>query len=430
MAMSAPAEAAERKMLVLIDASGSMAATRPLPGGGTTTRFEDAKAAAIDRVNFYAAQIGDPLRVAVYTFQGIDLPPVQYTAGFVNHNTALDVIDCLTSTPGPSCASVPALQFGGNTPLARAMCSSADTLMAAAAVGDTKILAVASDGLENSTLTGPCEGPFGTYDGTQYVPSNSWQNNVINYFTGKSITTVVDLFEVHNLPLLPTGIPDPEGQLTPEAYRKALTAPAGSTLTPLEQFFTLLVQTTGGSVNVIFDDQPRPVLGDLDGNGCVSRADAILLARAFGPVGTPSDGRFDHNLDGVIDFADYQLQTSLINPACGPDPYVVTAPLVCKGYQELVLDGVAIGGSGAAIEVRGSCRLTIKNSLIVGGQSALKLLSQGVVSVENSIVVGASAVISVPSGSPLMCAKDSIFHGKLNLIGVFQYTDHGGNTWE
>lgn len=449
-AASTPVHAA-RRMLVLIDTSGSMTAAATDHDGNPTDRFGAAKSWASFWIGFYAGQ--GALPVAVYTFAGDDMPPICHTCrpgdtvGFIDSNEALDAIECLTASPSPAlCGTTPdggaPFLVGGNTPLAGAMCAVADKLVNSSSAGDSMILQVESDGEENSTATGLCAGvppgAGGTFDPVTntWSPGTSWQAKVVNHITsepkptGSTLAVNGDLYELQGLlTLRAPGQPDPEGILTPEARLLASTPAASTGLNPLEQFFISLAQATGGRVTIIHDDGPPPVVGDFTGDRCVDHADAISVARAFGPIAPPADGTFDLNLDGVVDFADYLIQLSLITGTCGREPYVASQPIVCKDAARVVIDGQSIEDRGITIDARGSCEITIKNSLIVSGKNAIKIVGSAAIIVDNSIIVGQGAVL-VQHGAGVLSAANSVFHGKLDTHGAFQYIDRGGNVFE
>jgi hypothetical protein len=438
MAAAAPAEAAERKLLVLIDASPSMLTARDNTDGAGATRWEAAKTFAKLRITTIEGQVdARPLRVAVYTFQGLDALPVLHTdttvnSGFGTANVARHVIDCMNDAPPPTCADTPdgvapfAFDPLGGTPLARGMCNVVDIFAPFSA--DVRLLQVSSDGEENTTTSPPCAGPPGVFNGTNYDPAESWQNNIITAYTGKGIIVHTDLFEIHNLPFARAKLtPDPEGFATPEARAFAATA-AETGLTPLEQFFTLLAQATGGSVTVVHDDEPLPVIGDHNDDGCVDRADAISVARAFGPIAPPKDGTFDFNADSKVGFADYAFQLSLTNPSCGTDPYTPSAPINCIAGT-VTLDGKAIENGGITINTTGACRVIIKNSLIVSGAAAIKVLGTAIFEIDNSIIVGEAQWLN-STGASVVSAANTVFHGPRKLVGAFVLIDRGGNVFE
>src|SRR5215831_10088354 len=111
--VGASAAHADRKMLVLIDATGSMSTVR----ADLQTRFDAAKARAVDQIT---VQAGLGLNgVAVYTFS--DATSTLQTAGFVTANAAIKVINGDPSATPP----IPPLDLftvgGGVTPLAGSM---------------------------------------------------------------------------------------------------------------------------------------------------------------------------------------------------------------------------------------------------------------------------------------------------------------------
>jgi hypothetical protein len=416
---------AQRRMLVLIDASGSMTTPRP-SDPAHPTRFDAAKALAEQRIleqDAASALSG----VAVYTFSdftsSLRTPvSVSFPTGFVPVNDALDTIDALDLfTVG-----------GGSTPLAGSMCDAINTLVTDG--GSVKILQVSSDGLENSTPAGnPCAGPDSLAP-EPFTPG-SWQNLVLSHFTGAGINVRVDLFDSSQVSFAARRLaaPGPD-DLATEKMRAinafAAAAAAGEPPT-LEEFFAALARVTGGAVTLVDDNAAvLPVYADMNGDSCVDRTDANLLSRQFSRLVPPADGKFDLNTDGKIGFADYQLLLNNRTPGCGtPDPYAPRAPVVCKGGAPVVIDGKSIESGGITIDVRGACAIVIKNSLIVSGQNAINVLGTAVVTVDNSILIGENAVVS-SVGVTLLSAANSVFHGPKNITGALAYIDRGGNTWE
>ncbi|MEO7735833.1 MAG: dockerin type I domain-containing protein [Kofleriaceae bacterium] len=434
---------------MLLDASFSMSTARNNADGKGAIRWEAAKSFAADRIheNEIITDVR-PLKVAVYSFRGDDQAPILHTNGFADPQEAKDAIECLTENP----AGVPAtdvdcntthdagLPFelggisAGNTPLALALCQSADTL--AAFAGDGKILRLFSDGEENSSLTSLCAGDpgvVGVYDpvGKTWGPAGSWQAKSIGYYLSKGIIVKTDLLETPPIvfPTLVGGGRDLEGVAAPADRLRALTVSASTGLNPLEQFFTSLAEATGGDVTITHDDELLPVLGDQNGDRCVDHTDAIAVARAFGPIVPPATGAFDFNGDGVVDFSDYLSQLAHITGTCGSDPYVARAPIVCTGGTRVVIDGQSLEDEGITIDARGACQITIKNSLIVSGKNAITIVGTATITVDNSVIVGQTAVIS-QRGSGVLSAANSKFHGKLDTKGAFIYVNRGGNIFE
>ena len=415
MAVTAPVRA-QSSMLVVIDASGSMVAQRDNSDGNGATRFEAAKTLAETRVQEQAS-VDASLMVAVYTFRGF-MMAIPHTMGFVDYNTALDAIEALD----------PAVDIGGSTPLAGSICTGIDELIPRPG---TRILQVSSDGEENTTPLGhPCQGSL--YTGSPPYPATSWQARVLNHLPDPAEIVIiqVDLFDSSQIAFSAhaKGAPDPEGILTPQARLAATTPSINNGLTPLQEFFTILTQATGGRLNIIRDDAPLPVSGDLNGDRCVDRADAILVARAFGPLVPPADGRFDLNLDLTVDFTDYQIQVARITPTCGPDPYVPKAPIACKGTTKLEIDSRAIEHGGTTVYARGPCEIIIRNSLIVSGQTAITIIGSAKITIDDSIIVGQNAVIMQSGAGSELSAANTIFNGTMVFKG--KYIDRGGNIFE
>jgi hypothetical protein len=409
---------ADRKMVVLIDASGSMSTVRT----DGFTRFETAKARAKSKIAEQKA-IDATTTFSVYTFSDVSSTP--QTAGFVTAttaNTAIDGLDLLTVG-------------GGITPLAGSVCDAVDVLVATGAT--TKVLQLASDGEENSTpATNICAGPFSTDPSPPYS-GGSWQNKVLNYAGDNGINVQIELFDpgpIVTLAARAAAARDPEAQLT--ARTKLITAIAAAAVgegpPTLAEFFAELARETGGRLTIIDDQVPQlPVFADLNGNSCVDRSDALLVARAFGQTGAPQDHPLDLDSDGKVGFSDYALALASFTPGgCGTaDPYVARAPLVCSGLQPVVISGQTIASGAITIDARVACQVIIKNSLIVSGTNAIKVLGTAAITIDNSILVGETAVLN-SQGATVLSAANTVFHGKRSILGAFAFLDRGGNVWE
>jgi len=412
---------AQRHMLVLIDASGSMTTPR-VNDPVNPTRFDAAKSRAKSQITDQARQGLDA--VAVYTFSDFSATP--QTAGFVDPNVALATITALDLfTVG-----------GGSTPLAGSVCDAVDVLVTDGA--PTKILGLTSDGEENSTPIGHnCQGPFSTTGPPNYS-TGSWQQLVTNYVIDHNINVYVDLFNPGPIVSLAArasiAATDPEAEITAKTRLIAAVAAiaAGDEPPTLEEFFDELARESGGRLTIDSDDAPQlPVFADFNGNSCVDRSDALLVARAFGQTGAPQDNPLDLNADGKVGFADYALALGAFTPGgCGTaDPYVARAPVVCHGGAPVVIDGKSIESGGITVDSRGACVIIIKNSLIVSGQNAINILGTAAIVVDNSILVGENAVVS-SAGATLLSAANTVFHGRRLVTGALAYIDRGGNTWE
>jgi len=414
---------ADRKMLILIDASGSMSTTRS--GGGT--RFDAAKARAISKITEVGQDGLDA--VAVYTFSDTTstLQTVGGASGFVDPTTASMKIASLDLfTVG-----------GGSTPLAGSVCDAVDTL--SAAIATDKVLELASDGEENFTpSTHPCFGPSSTIASPPYT-AGSWQNKVYNKVADAPRMIVsIDLFDpgpITGFAARAAAAKDPESGLVAKQRLIAAVAAAavGEEGPPsLTEFFSEIARVGGGRLTVIEDTAPTlPVFGDVNGNSCVDRSDALAIARAFGQTGDPQDNPLDLNLDGKVGFTDYALALANFTPGgCGvADPYASRAPLVCSGFQPITITGQTIASGSITIDARIACQVIIKNSLIVSGSNAIKIVGTALITVDNSILVGETAVIS-SSGATVLSAANTVFHGKRTVSGALLYVDRGGNVWE
>ncbi|TMQ05992.1 MAG: hypothetical protein E6J91_39145 [Deltaproteobacteria bacterium] len=257
--------AADRTMVVLLDATGSMQTTRC---DNSLSRFDQSKLDAADRVTFAAMETGGLSGVAVFKFSGSGTGIVAETAGFVTPFDAVTAINNATVT-------------SDLTPLANAMCSVIDTARASGSgATTTRFLEVFSDGGENNSVGAPCAGPYSTTNSPPFDagPPASWQNLVYERTTNPLPAVTVDATLYHNetgCPLLAARI-DPETAALTAAGRQApaLSAPATDV-----DFFSALATATGGNFTDVVDSAPVPVIADLDGNFVVDRNDAILLAR-------------------------------------------------------------------------------------------------------------------------------------------------------
>jgi hypothetical protein len=412
-------------MVVLIDASSSMETART-SDAVNPTRFDAAKARAKQQIAMQAGLGIDG--VAVYTFS--DSAATEQTTGFVSITDALNKIDTLDLfTVG-----------GGVTPLAGSVCDMVDVLVATHATD--KILDLASDGEENSTPVGThCQGPFSTTSTPPYS-DGSWQNLVLNYVVDNGVNPYIDLFNpdpIINFAAIARAV-DPEAERTAAAraasplarFAAAAVTAADDQPPTLAQFFTELATEAGGRLTVIDDGTAQlPATGDISGDGCTDRSDALKIARAFGTVGAPQTNPLDVDGDGVVGFSDYAVTVASFTPGgCGtPDPYVTKPVVNCGGFTPVVIDRAAIEGRGITVNAHGLCLLTIKNSLIVSGTSAINVQGSAIITVDNSILVGQGAVVS-SSGATLLSVGKTVLHGVQTVQGALVIVDRGGNTIE
>jgi hypothetical protein len=421
MLLAAGTAAADRTMVVLLDATGSMQTVRPDNG---RTRFDQAKLDAADRVQLVASETGGLSKVAVYKFFGTDIVLQTTSApdGFVSAFDAVTAIRAATVTDDL-------------TPLAGAMCSTVDIARASGtAATTTRFLEVFTDGAENNTIGPPCAGPFSNTSSAPFDvgPPPSWQNLVYTRTTNPLPVVTVDPTLYHN----ETGFafarsPNPEdaklaalGRSAPSSFAAALAGPATDA-----DLFSALAADTGGSFTEVVDSAPVPVVGDLDGDFDVDRNDAILMARRFG---APALAAFDLNDDGKIGFADYALLLARFGNGSGtpaPDPYVQSPTVTCTGANTVTIDGKVIEAGGLTIQSTGACRVIIRNSLIVSGAAAVTVRGSALLQVDNSIVVGEGAWLD-SKGATLLSAAGTVFHGQQKVAGALVFVDRGGNTFE
>jgi hypothetical protein len=430
---------ADRYMVVLVDASGSMTIQR----SDGRTRFAAALDRAKDQISHFAMN-GGLDGVAVYAFNGTTAtlhtgtPPTATNPGapFVDINVARQAVTDLAINKPPT----------GLTPLAGSLCEALDTVLGMTAGNPERIIQLTSDGEENNTLEGtPCYGPNSntSIEPYQTMPVRSWQNLVFRKATnvpaGQLPILKVDLFEYEEItgPLFAFSAMVPKfvgGELIvprPIQQARAAAAAADPDGPPtLRQFFGALTRATGGSLTVIGDASPAPVIADLDGDQCVDPADGIEIIRRFGDQLPDVDGKYDLDLDGVITYEDYAILTSYITGTCGePDDQQARQAVVCNGSRTITIENAAIETPGIGLDVFGSCRVTIRNSRIIAGNTAIRIRGAATVTIDDSVVAGMNAVIGL-TGAAALSAGTTYFKGEKLLVGAFGYIDRGGNTWE
>jgi hypothetical protein len=406
---------AQRRMLLLVDATGSMqqpCVGEPPACNPGETRFDRAKINAADYVQAQAGQTAGLRDVAVYIFSsgtGLQLRSL----GFVSPGTAISVIQGLVVS-----------QFA--TPLADAMCGSIDALIADNNAALSHKFAFFTDGAENAS-SGPCSGFASGLPGPPFE-LNSWQNKVFIHSTMAPLPVTIDAFLYSSISPMFTAAKE----LGSKGESVASCAPGQPCIQLTDaEFLSALSHATGGRFLEIRDDEPLPVFGDVDGDRCVTRADALAVARRFGHA---PDAQFDIDNDGVIGFGDYDFVASRIGQGCQSPPadsYVASGPLSCPaGGGTLLIDGKAVSGADFAVSGGHTCKIVIRNSLVVGGGAAITMSGNNRVTVDNSIVVGEYSVIDVVGFTKLSAAK-TIFHGpKTEPDGALEYVDRGNNIWE
>jgi len=161
------------------------------------------------------------------------------------------------------------------------------------------------------------------------------------------------------------------------------------------------------------------------GDGCVDLNDAIDVVRNWGrPVTT----KYDLNLDGTVGFLDFLAAMAAIDGTCGlRDQTTPVAPVRCT-HGSVVLQNKSITTAETAIDVRGSCNITIKNSRIVAGKEAIRVRGSATVTIENSTVAGEKTFL-ILTGATRVRAKNSLFRGARDITGALVIEDLGGNDW-
>jgi hypothetical protein len=421
--------AADRIMVVLLDATGSMTAPRCDNGN---TRFDQAKLDAEQRIQDVATEAPIPgveegglAKVAVYRFagSGTGLEVITHDPTLNSDFVApFDAVQAIIATRPPN----------GATPLANAMCqvvatASQFTTDQVTTPISTRFVEVFSDGGENNSVGPPCAGPYSSTNGAPFE-NGSWQNLV--FLAGANVLPHVriDPTLYHNETGCLSGPStiDPEpGALVP---RPRATAQATSPATDVD-FFSALAVATGGLFTDALDNAPELVTADLDGDFDVDRNDAILLARRFGAPPSPA---FDLNADGKIGFADYQLLRTHFSRGRGTpiaDPYTQSPTITCTGARAITLDGKVIESGGLTVQGGPTCHLIIRNILIVSGAAAITIRGSAILEVDNSIIVGEAQWLNA-SGATSLAASRSVFHGPQVVSGSFTLLDRGGNTFE
>lgn len=404
--------AAERKVVVMLDATGSMTALR-VGDLEFPNRFEAAKGISRDDLVQLAGDASLPLtgvRVFLFHNTGIteQIPPNPDPVTEENPDPDNDgwfatdpVRRMIVALPAPS----------GLTPLAGSMCDGADQF-AGLPADTTKTMATYTDGGENNT--NPLHACFS-------LDTATWQAKVTAHVLNAGVEVHGALFTDVTSFAGPSR-PDPE---TGEVDKNGR-APSLAALTDAE-FFKQLSEVTGGTFRLIDDQAPVPVFADVTGDADVDREDAIELARQFGQAADP---RFDLNNDGVIDFNDYLIVVSRLGLGGGdPDPFAARDPVNCNTSDRVVIERQVIENASVAIDAHGSCRITIRDSLIVSGANAITTTGAAEVIVENSVIVGQDNLIKM-RGVVRLSATGSILHGRTNVRGRLKIDDRGGNVFE
>jgi hypothetical protein len=413
--------AAERSLVVVLDATGSMTQVRT----DGKTRFEAAVEAANDRLLFLNAETAGIARVAVYKFYGTGIEQLSNDGAGGAWVTPFDASEDIANAT---------VTFEA-TPLAGSMCDTVDIARASvAAAPATRFLEVFTDGDENNTLmSSPCFGPA-SLDPNAPFDMGSWQNKVWVRTTNPlpAVTVGVTLYTNVSFAFASAFGGSPAQSIENGANPAQPTYFGfGVFAVPVSdaEFFSQLAAGTGGNYVEVQDDQPAPVVADLDGDFDVDRDDAIALARQFGSLATSET---DLDGDGSVGYGDYVLLLSRFGNGTGTpaaDPYTQGTVITCHGAQVVTVDGLVIESGGLTIQGTGACSVVIRNSLIVSGSTAITTRGVSHLQVDNSIIVGEAGWLN-STGVATLSAAGSVFHGKRTSRGAFVYSDRGGNTFE
>ncbi|MFY1828260.1 dockerin type I domain-containing protein [Myxococcus fulvus] len=272
----------EEHVIILLDRSGSMKATR----ASGEMRFTEAVTRGRD---FVLTPNLLPRRFAVWTFEG---------ASYFREQDFMDPASTVTTLNNLSTGL-------GATPLALAVCDAADALLQfEPGVDARKVIRLISDGGENSTPeTAPCFGPPST---TPYpeLEEGSWQWKVRNMLkTGDPLRDSPNPFQL---------------VFDADVFFNHLTVASLDT-SPEQSFFTLikgLAKDSGGRYTPIEDSRPLPIPGDTDGDGCVDSRDHAFVLANYGLSVPPASPAADFNGDKVVDFIDYATVRAHLGRGC------------------------------------------------------------------------------------------------------------------
>lgn len=407
---------ADRSMVVLLDATGSMQQIR----SDGDTRYQAAVKQARTRVYTAASVETEGLvNVAVLQFNSAT-GTISLSGGTATNPTFVTPYEADLIIASSSVSI-----YG--TPLADALCDTIDAARLISLTTTDRLIEAYTDGAENASDPARCGGPFST-TGNPF-DLGSWQHNVwTRAIDGTKHAVQISTVLYTDVATIRAG--NAAGTPPPEVGAPARARSSFLGYISDEQFFTELTAATGGAFTVVRDDAPLPVFADIDGDGDVDRNDAIALARRFGK---PTRGGGDLDASGAIGWKDYAILLGHLGAGSGtpaPDPYVRAQPISCTGDSaQVVLDGKVIEDGGITISANEKCHVIIRNSLIVSGGAAIRVRGGARLTVDSSIIVGEGAWIS-GTGSTTLSAANSVFHGAEQTAGKLKLTDRGGNVFE
>ncbi|MCY1083138.1 dockerin type I domain-containing protein [Archangium lansingense] len=293
----------EEHIIILLDRSGSMQATR---SDGQSRFFE-----AIRRARIYVGKPKAlPTEYSVWSFEG---SASTQESGFGDAGSTTGVLN--------------GLQVGnGVTPLAKAVCDAVDVLLNhKPGVNASKRLYLVSDGEENSTpLDSPCYGPssVGTYPN---LTMDSWQWKVRNMLkTGDPLrednsdyALVFDVDVFDNYVSLRSGS-SPVYEVSYEG--KGLVTTASLLPASYLAFLRGVATDSGGTFTTVPDSGPAPIPGDTNQDNCVNATDFYHVLNNFGRPVPPASPTADLNRDGVVNYSDYSIVVNNQGAGCSSGP--------------------------------------------------------------------------------------------------------------
>lgn len=102
-------------------------------------------------------------------------------------------------------------------------------------------------------------------------------------------------------------------------------------------------------------------------------------------------------------------------------------PLVCKGSQDIKLEGQTINATKDAVTVKGACDLKLIDCRVIAGRHAINVRGSGDVRLLRTTVQGGKTAIRI-EGAGTVYAKKSTIIGRIQKKGSGDFKDEGGNT--
>lgn len=289
--------AAADTMVVLLDLSGSMTATRPNRDGRGATRFDAARYIAETRVS----ALKEGRVYGLWTFSGSGYRELVAPADYVDDAAGSQraVLDAIAGLRSPA----------GGTPLAQALCDAVDMLRSdgfirpfrPGAPDERPIIELVTDGEENSTPSShPCHGPSASNAASP--EAGTWQQKI----TSKAQT---------GSPALTQRVPPESAFVVVNANYLLAEAESVVRQKAMSDFTQSVAQKSGGNARTLSADSSLPQLGDVDGDGCVDDDDLDQLLEQF-DSSVQRYGAGDLNGDGRVDSDDYLTLLQSFGEGC------------------------------------------------------------------------------------------------------------------